>query len=131
MPNFFPHPQGVAGARDPDGGTSCPESALGPGRSTDAQAAPGVFWQHASSHPGRFPHRGVATHWGSGSAPMTVCVAHSLIQTNKQQSTERMNPRLDNIISWVAASVVVTLGVIFALRNQKDQRALKPVRVLP
>jgi membrane protein len=42
-----------------------------------------------------------------------------------------MNPRLDNLISWFAASVVVTAGVIFALQRQDDQRDQKPLRVLP
>jgi membrane protein len=42
-----------------------------------------------------------------------------------------MNPRLDNLISWVAASAVVTFGVIFALKHQEHQPAAKPVRVLP
>jgi membrane protein len=42
-----------------------------------------------------------------------------------------MNPRLDNLISWFAASVVVTAGVIFALKRQEeDRQVLKPVRVL-
>src|ERR1700736_3683950 len=42
-----------------------------------------------------------------------------------------MNPRLDNILSWFAASVVVTAGVILALKHQDDQLAPKPLRVLP
>src|SRR6202166_1146549 len=42
-----------------------------------------------------------------------------------------MNPRLDNVICWFAASVVVTAGVLFALKRQEDQQVLKPVRVLP
>jgi membrane protein len=43
-----------------------------------------------------------------------------------------MNPRLDNLISWFAASVVVTAGVIFALqRQEQEQRDPKPLRVLP
>jgi membrane protein len=42
-----------------------------------------------------------------------------------------MNPRFDNLISWFAASVVVTAGVIFALQRQDDQRDTKPLRVLP
>jgi membrane protein len=41
-----------------------------------------------------------------------------------------MNPRLDNLVSWFAASVVVTAGVILALKRQEDQRNLKPLRVL-
>ena len=41
-----------------------------------------------------------------------------------------MNPRLDNLISWFAASVVVTAGVIFALQRHEGQRDRKPVRVL-
>jgi membrane protein len=48
-----------------------------------------------------------------------------------QQFGNRMNPRLDNLISWVAASAVVTFGVIFALKHQEHQPAAKPVRVLP
>ncbi len=42
-----------------------------------------------------------------------------------------MNPRLDNLISWVAASVVVTAGVFFALRRPEDQGMPRPVRPLP
>jgi membrane protein len=41
-----------------------------------------------------------------------------------------MNPRLDNLISWFAASIVVTFGVIFALKRQEHQQVLKPIRVL-
>jgi membrane protein len=41
-----------------------------------------------------------------------------------------MNPRLDNLISWLAASVVVTAGVIFALQRQERPKT-SPVRVLP
>jgi membrane protein len=41
-----------------------------------------------------------------------------------------MNPRLDNFISWLAASIVVTAGVLFALKRQEDQHVPKPVRVL-
>ncbi len=48
-----------------------------------------------------------------------------------QQVGRQMNPRLDNLISWFAASVVVTAGVIFALMHEDDQRELNPVRVLP
>jgi membrane protein len=42
-----------------------------------------------------------------------------------------MNPRLDNLLSWLAASVVVTAGVILAVKRQDEQHAPKPVRVLP
>src|SRR6202166_1275267 len=42
-----------------------------------------------------------------------------------------MNPRLDNFISWLAASIVVTAGVLFAVKRQEDQQVLKPVRGLP
>jgi membrane protein len=42
-----------------------------------------------------------------------------------------MNPRLDNLISWFVASVVVTAGVIVALKRQEEQPVLKPLRVLP
>jgi hypothetical protein len=42
-----------------------------------------------------------------------------------------MNPRLDNLISWVAASVVATAGVLFVLKRQEDQGTPTPVRVLP
>ena len=43
-----------------------------------------------------------------------------------------MNPRLDNLISWVAASVVVTVGMLFVLkRRQEDQGMPTAVRVLP
>jgi membrane protein len=41
-----------------------------------------------------------------------------------------MNPRLDNLVSWFAASVVVTAGVIFALQRQEQQDPQR-MRVLP
>ena len=50
---------------------------------------------------------------------------------NLQRIGRQMNPRLDNLISWFAAAVVVTAGVIFTLKRQDDQREPKPVRVLP
>src|SRR5690348_14630717 len=42
-----------------------------------------------------------------------------------------MNPRLDNLISWLAASVVVTAGVFFALKRHEDQEMPRLARVLP
>jgi len=42
-----------------------------------------------------------------------------------------MNPRLDNLISWLAAYVVVTAGVFFALKRQEDQEMPRLARVLP
>ncbi len=42
-----------------------------------------------------------------------------------------MNSRLDNLISWVAAAVVVTAGVVLALKRQDDERDREPLRVLP
>jgi membrane protein len=42
-----------------------------------------------------------------------------------------MNPRFDNLISWVAASVVVTAGVLFALKRHEDREMPRPARVLP
>jgi membrane protein len=42
-----------------------------------------------------------------------------------------MNPRLDNLISWIAASVAVTAGVLFVLKRQEDQGMPTSVRVLP
>jgi membrane protein len=42
-----------------------------------------------------------------------------------------MNSRLDNLISWLAASVMVTAGVVLTLKRQQDLQVLKPVRVLP
>jgi membrane protein len=41
-----------------------------------------------------------------------------------------MNSRLDNLMSWLAASVVVTIGVILALKRHQDQQDVRPVRVL-
>jgi membrane protein len=41
-----------------------------------------------------------------------------------------MNSRLDNLISWFAASVLVTASVLFALKRQEELRAPpKPARV--
>jgi hypothetical protein len=40
-----------------------------------------------------------------------------------------MNSRLDNLISWFGAAVVVTAGVVFALKQQDGDR--EPLRVLP
>ncbi len=42
-----------------------------------------------------------------------------------------MNSRLDNLLSWLAASVMVTAGVVLALKRQQDLQVLKPARVLP
>jgi len=48
------------------------------------------------------------------------------------KSAGRMNPRLDNLISWFAASVVVTAGVIFARSSARlISKRPKPLRVLP
>jgi membrane protein len=44
---------------------------------------------------------------------------------------DRMNPRLDNLISWLAASAVVTMSVFFILKRQEDREMPAPVRVLP
>jgi membrane protein len=40
------------------------------------------------------------------------------------------NSRLDNLISWLAASVIVTAGVIYGLKLQEDQGKPKPERAL-
>jgi membrane protein len=40
------------------------------------------------------------------------------------------NSRLDNLISWLAASVIVTAGVIYGLKLQKDRGKSKPERAL-
>jgi hypothetical protein len=40
------------------------------------------------------------------------------------------NSRLDNLISWFAASVMVTAGVIYVLKLQEDRGKPKPERVL-
>jgi hypothetical protein len=40
------------------------------------------------------------------------------------------NSGLDNLLSWLAASVVVTVGVILAFKSQQDQQDRRPVRVL-
>jgi membrane protein len=41
------------------------------------------------------------------------------------------NPRLDNLMSWFAASVMVTAGVIYALKLQDDLRKPEPARFPP
>ncbi len=41
------------------------------------------------------------------------------------------HPRLDDLISWFAASVVVTVGVVYAFKLDDDRRKPKPARVLP
>ena len=40
------------------------------------------------------------------------------------------NSRLDNLISWFAASVIVTVGVIYGLKLQEDRGKPKPERAL-
>src|SRR6266568_5201192 len=40
------------------------------------------------------------------------------------------NSRLDNLISWFAASIVVTAGVIYGLKLQEDRGKSKPERAL-
>jgi membrane protein len=40
------------------------------------------------------------------------------------------NSRLDNLISWLAASVIVTAGVIYGLKLQEDRGKQKPKRAL-
>jgi membrane protein len=42
-----------------------------------------------------------------------------------------MNSRLDNLVSWFAASLVVTMSVLFFLKRQEDRELPAPVRVLP
>ncbi len=42
-----------------------------------------------------------------------------------------MNPRLENLLSWLAASAIVTAGVLFAVKRQEEQQTLKPVLTLP
>jgi membrane protein len=41
-----------------------------------------------------------------------------------------MNPRLDNFVSWLTASLVVAAGVILELRHQEAPKRAKPVRLL-
>jgi hypothetical protein len=41
-----------------------------------------------------------------------------------------MNSRFDNLLSWFAASVVVTAGVLFAIKRQEEQARPRPMRVL-
>lgn len=38
------------------------------------------------------------------------------------------NPRLENLVSWFAASVLVTAGVIYALKLQDDRQKPRPAR---
>ena len=40
------------------------------------------------------------------------------------------NSRIDNLISWFAASVMVTAGVIYVLRLQEQRGKPRPARVL-
>src|SRR6266478_6022591 len=40
------------------------------------------------------------------------------------------NSRLDNLISWFAASIIVTAGVIYGLKLQEDRGKSKPERAL-
>jgi membrane protein len=42
-----------------------------------------------------------------------------------------MNPRLDNLISWVAASVVVTMSMFFILKRRENRKMPVPVHALP
>jgi membrane protein len=42
-----------------------------------------------------------------------------------------MNPRLENVLSWLAASAIVTAGVLLAVKRQEEQQTLKPVPILP
>jgi membrane protein len=42
----------------------------------------------------------------------------------------QLNSRFDNLLSWLAASVVVTAGVLFALKRQEEQARPRPLRVL-
>ena len=41
------------------------------------------------------------------------------------------NPRLENLVSWGAASVLVTAGVIYGLKLQDDRQKLRPARTPP
>ena len=41
------------------------------------------------------------------------------------------NHRLDNLISWFAASVMVTAGIIYGLKVQDDRRRSPPPPGLP
>jgi len=41
------------------------------------------------------------------------------------------HPRLDDLISWFAASVVVTVGVVYGLKLQDDRRKPKPAPLPP
>src|SRR2546430_11456824 len=41
------------------------------------------------------------------------------------------HPRLDDLISWFAASIVVTVGVVYALKLDDDRRKSKPAPLPP
>jgi membrane protein len=41
-----------------------------------------------------------------------------------------MNSRFENLLAWFAASVMVTVSVLFAIKRQEDQEKPKPIRVL-
>src|SRR5262245_33010934 len=63
--------------------------------------------------------------------PLIVRSYRSVGQRSMNAPRALANPRLDNVISWFAASFVVTLGVIYALKRDHDQRKPGPVRMLP
>jgi membrane protein len=59
-------------------------------------------------------------------------MADSSQQGTKQRMLHRSdNSRLDSLVSWFAASVLVTAGVIYALKRQEDERRPKTERLPP
>jgi membrane protein len=46
-------------------------------------------------------------------------------------NSRNVSPRLDDLIAWFAASVLVTVGVVYALKLQDDRRKPKPALVPP
>jgi membrane protein len=48
----------------------------------------------------------------------------------RPENRRHYNSRLDNLISWLAASVIVTAGVIYGLKLQEDRGKPKPERAL-
>ena len=49
---------------------------------------------------------------------------------SRPDNRRHYNSRLDNLISWLAASVIVTAGVICGLKLQENRGKLKPERAL-
>jgi hypothetical protein len=49
-----------------------------------------------------------------------LSVARFTAMIPRPDNRRHYNSRLDNLISWLAASVIVTAGVIYGLKLQED-----------